>query len=270
MTTIALDAPPEVTRHIGPARTMRHGLALAWRGILKIRKNPEQLADVTLMPIIFLLLFAYVFGGAIGGSIESYLPQLVPGLAVMTVMMASMTVGMNLNTDVSKGVFDRFRSMPIARPAPLIGAVLADLVRYLICMTILLVVATIMGFRFGTGFVPVVAGVGLAMLFGLCFCWVAVWLGMLIRSPGAMQGLLGMLSLPLTFGSNVFASSDTMPSWLKAWVDISPVTQVADTLRGLFVGGPVAGPLLGSFAWMAGILVVFFPLAMRAYRKRLS
>jgi oleandomycin transport system permease protein len=268
MTTLALDrpAPP---RHISPARGVQNSLSLAWRGILKIRKNPEQLADVTIAPIIFLLLFTYLFGGALAGSTTAYLQNLVPGIIVMNVLQASLTAGVQMNTDVTKGVFDRFRSMPIARSAPLVGAVLADVVRYVVCLTVLMIVATIMGFRIHTGPGEFVLAILLAIAFALSFCWSSVFVGMLVKSPGATQGLMFILIMPLTFGSNVFVSTNTMPGWLHAWADISPVSLLANVLRGLLTtGADVTGPLLGALAWMAGAIVVFFPLAMWAYRRR--
>ncbi|WP_326566730.1 ABC transporter permease [Amycolatopsis rhabdoformis] len=264
MTTLALEPP----RHISPAKGVQHALSLAWRGILKIRKNPEQLADVTLMPIIFLLMFTYLFGNALSGSIGSYLQALVPGLIVMNILQASLTVGVQLNTDVTKGVFDRFRSMPIARSAPLIGAVLADLVRYVVCLAVLMVVATVMGYRVETSPAQFLVAILLVLAFGLCFCWGSVFVGMLMKSPGAAQGLMFVFIMPLTFGSNVFVSTATMPSWLRAWADISPVSLMANALRGLMNGGAVAGPLGGALAWMVGAVVVFFPLATWAYRRR--
>lgn len=256
MTAIALD------------KGVRHGFSLAWRGILKIRKNPEQLMDVTIAPIILLLIFTYLFGGALAGSTDAYLQVLVPGILVMNILQASMTAGVQLNTDVSKGVFDRFRAMPIARSAPLIGAVLADVVRYAVCTLVLLVVATIMGYRVQTGPAELLLAIGLALAFGLCFCWASVFVGMLLKTPQAVQGMMIVLIMPLTFGSNVFVGTSTMPGWLKAWADISPVSLMADALRGLLNGGPIAGPLTGSLIWMVAAVAVFFPLAMMAYRKR--
>ena len=256
MSTIALD------------RGVRHGFSLAWRGILKIRKNPEQLADVTIAPIVFLVMFTYLFGGALAGNTDAYLQMLVPGIMVMNILQASMTAGVQMNTDVSKGVFDRFRSMPIARSAPLVGAVLADIVRYVVCIVVLLVVATVMGFRVQTGPAELLIAAALTILFGLCFCWASVFVGMLLKTPQAVQGIMFVLIMPLTFGSNVFVGTSTMPGWLKAWADISPVSLLSDALRGLLNGGAIAGPLTGSVIWMAGAVAVFFPLAMWAYRKR--
>ncbi|WP_425548738.1 ABC transporter permease [Amycolatopsis ultiminotia] len=259
-----MDPPRRISLDLGT----RHAFSLAWRGILKIRKNPEQLADVTLMPIVFLLMFTYLFGNALGGSIEGYLQSLVPGVLAMNILQACLTVGTQLNTDVTKGVFDRFRAMPIARSAPLVGAVLADIVRYLVCLTVLMIVATVMGYRIQTGPAQFIVAIPLVIAFGLCFCWASVFVGMLMKSPGAAQGLMFVFVMPLTFGSNVFVATSTMPGWLRAWADISPVSFLTNALRGLLNGGPVAGPLAGALAWMVGAVVVFFPLATWAYRRR--
>lgn len=254
---------------IGPAQTLRHGFALAGRGLIKFRKSPEQLADVILTPIISLLMFYYLFGGAIGGGhLHAYLQSIAPGIMVMTVYQASIGIGVSLNADASTGVFDRFRSMPIARSAPLIGAVLSDIVRYLVCLGTLMVVAVAMGYRFETNPVAVLAGVALLLGFALSFSWMSVWVGMLVKTPGTVYGLMTVLVLPLTFASNVFVPSRTMPGWLRAWADVNPVSLMTETMRGLLNGGAVATPLLESLAWMVGVVAVFFPLAMRAYRNK--
>jgi oleandomycin transport system permease protein len=266
MTTIAV--PP--TRFVSPAKALQHGFSLAWRGLVKIRKNPEQLVDVTIQPIILLVVFVYLFGGAIAGGTGEYLQTLTPGLLVQNTLMASLSAGVALNTDVNKGVFDRFRAMPIARSAPLVGAVLADVVRYLVAIGVLLTMAMIMGFRVHTDPVSVLIAVATLVLAGLCFCWIAVFIGMLVPTPAAVQNIMMAVVFPLTFGSNVFVPSATMPSFLRAWSDISPVSRLADAMRGLLTGGPVAGPLLGGLAWLAAVVLVFFPLAMRAYRRRVS
>ncbi|WAL66123.1 ABC transporter permease [Amycolatopsis cynarae] len=265
--TTAVATPP---RHFGPASAVRHGTVLAWRGVLKIRKNPEQLLDVTLQPILFLVLFGYLFGGAVAGNTGAYLETLAPGLMVQVILMASMATGVALNTDVSKGVFDRFRSMPIARSAPLLGAVLADVVRYVVALVVLLLMAMVMGFRLHASPAGLVVAVAVLVLAGLCFCWITVFVGMLVPTPASLQGVMVALMLPLTFGSNVFVPNATMPGWLRAWSEISPVSLLSDATRGLLVGGEVAGPLTGGLVWMAGVAVVFFPLAMRAYRRRMG
>ncbi|MET3987150.1 ABC transporter permease [Streptomyces sp. PvR034] len=278
MSTQSLSAQPLPTRprgadaaspsRIGPAQTVRHSLALAGRGVTKFMKSPIQLVDVVLTPIISLLMFVYLFGDAMsGGDTDRYLRLVVPGVMVMAVFQASIGIGASLCTDASTGIFDRFRSMPIARSSPLIGAVLADVVRYVLCLATVAVLALVMGYRVQTG--PVAALTALALLvgFALSFSWISVYLGMLIKNPASVQGLMTVLILPLTFASNVFVPRDGMAGWLRAWSDVNPVSLVADAVRGLLNGGPVADSLFASSAWMAGVIVVFLPLAVRAYRK---
>ena len=247
----------------------RQARVLARRSLIKTWRTPEALVDVTLQPIIFLLLFTYVFGGAIaGGSQEAYLQFLLPGLLGQTIAMASVSLGQNLNSDIAKGVFDRFRSLPIGRSAPLIGAVLADLVRYLILFVVMISVGTLMGFEPTNGWLGVLASLALSMGFALCFGWVSVYIGMIARTPGAVQGIMFLLIFPLAFGSNTYVATETMPGWLQAFVDVNPISHVVSTVRGLMLGGPVASNLLWTLVWMAGLLVVFAPLAVRAYRRR--
>lgn len=256
---------------IGPGQGFRHSLILAGRGAAKFVTSPEEMANVILTPVIFLLMFVYLFGEAIsGGDIDAYTRLIVPGIMVMTVFQASVSIGAALNADTSTGVFDRFCSMPIARSAPLVGAVMADVVRYVISLGVLLALALVMGYRIQTGPVAVLAAVALLIAFALAFSWASVYLGMLVNSPGAVHGLMTILILPLTFASNVFIPMQGMPGWLEAWSGINPVSLMADTMRGLLNGGAVAESLAGSLAWMAGVVAVFLPLAMVAYRKKLS
>jgi oleandomycin transport system permease protein len=251
------------------AAQIRHSIALARRSLIKTIRTPEALIDVTLQPVIFLLLFTYLFGGALaGGDRHAYLQFLLPGLLAQSLALGGVALGQNLNADIEKGVFDRFRSLPVARSAPLVGAVAADVVRYLTVCLVMLGFGTLMGFRVETGFLPAVAAVALSIGFGLCFCWISVWVGMLVRTPGAVQGTMFLLVLPLSFGSNVFVQTSTLPGWLQAFVHANPITPLVGAIRGLLVGGPVAGHLLVTLAWMAGLLVVFVPLALRAYARR--
>jgi oleandomycin transport system permease protein len=261
-------AAASALRPASPLRAVRHSIALARRGLLKTWRTPEALLDVTLQPIMFLLLFVYLFGGAITGSTHDYLQYVLPGVLVQSVLFGSMAIGVNLNTDITKGVFDRFRSLPIARSAPLIGAVLADVIRYVILTVVLLVTGYLMGFRVHTDLAEAVAACVLAIGFALCLCWVSVTIGMFARTPGAVQGILFLAMFPLTFGSNVFVQSSTLPGWLQAFVKVNPATHLTSAVRGLMLGGPVASSVLWTLAWMAGILAVFFPLALRNYRRR--
>jgi oleandomycin transport system permease protein len=251
------------------ARTLRHALAIAKRNLIKTWRTPEQLIDVTLQPIIFLLLFVYVFGGAIsGGSRHEYLEYLLPGILGQGIAMGSVALGQNLNADIEKGVFDRFRSLPIARFVPLLGAVLADFFRYLIVCVVYLGFGYVLGFRITTNPLATIAAVALSIAFALCFCWISVFIGMKARTSGAVQGIMFLLIFPLSFGSNVFVQASTMPGWMQAFVKVNPMTHLVGVVRGLMVGGPVLSHLGWTLLWMAILLVVFVPLALRAYRRR--
>ncbi len=248
--------------------SVQHTIALARRSLIKTMRTPEALIDVTIQPIIFLILFVYLFGGAVGGSTHAYLQYVLPGLLVQSILFGSVAIGVNLNTDIEKGVFDRFRSLPIARSAPLVGAVVADMLRYVLLCVVLLTAGYVMGFRIHTNPVAALAACALSVAFALCLCWVSVLVGMLARTSGSVQGILFLTMFPLTFGSNVFVQAKTMPGWLQAFVKVNPVSHLTSAVRGLMLGGPVASPVMWTLVWMAGILAVFFPLAVRAYRRR--
>jgi oleandomycin transport system permease protein len=259
------DAPGRHRVH----RSVRHALVLAKRNLVKTWRTPEQLIDVTLQPVIFLLLFVYVFGGAIGGgSRHAYLQFLLPGLLGQGIAMGSIALGQNMNADIEKGVFDRFRSLPIARSVPLVGAVLADFIRYLILCVIYLGFGYAIGFRIATDALSLLAAVALAIGFALCFCWVSLWVGLKARTAGSVQGIMFLLIFPLSFGSSSFVRPSTMPGWLQAWNHVNPITRLVDSMRGLMLGGPMRDNLLISLGWMAALLAVFVPLALRAYKRR--
>jgi len=217
---------------------------------------------------MFLLLFTYVFGGALAGGTHAYLQYSLPGLVVMTVVFATLGTGLMLNQDITGGVFDRFRSLPIARSAPLGGAVLGDMVRYMISVAITLGFAMVLGFRIETSPVSAAAGCLLLLFFALCLCWASALIGMLVKTPQGVQ-MYGFLAMfPLVFGSNLLVPQATMPGWLQAFVNVNPITDLTNAERGLLTGGPVATPALHSVLWALGIFVVFAPLAVRAYRRR--
>ncbi|MEV0679170.1 ABC transporter permease [Actinosynnema sp. NPDC050436] len=251
-----------------PFGLARHSLALARRSLIKTMRTPEQLLDVTLQPVIFVVMFVYLLGGAVAGSTHDYLQVLLPAIMVQTTLFAGMATGVNLNTDIGKGVFDRFRSLPIGRSAPLVGSVLGDLIRYVVAVVSLLVFGAVMGFRVETGFLPALAACLLVILFAFCTSWAFVLVGMLVREPGSVQGIAFLVLFPLTFGTSMIAPASTLPSWLRAWVEVNPVTHVMDAARGLMVGGPVAGPVFWTLLWSAVFVAVFAPLAVGAYRRR--
>ncbi len=263
--TIAVLSPP--SRHVGLGAAVQHTLTLTWRSLLKIKTNMEDLIGLSLQPVMFLLIFVYVFGTAIGGSVHQYLQFVLPGLLVQGVLFATMGTGLMLNQDINAGVFDRFRTLPIARWAPLAGAILGDIVRYMISLAVMLAVAMILGFRIETNPVAAAAACLLILGFALAMCWVSAWIGMVVKTPQAVQmfGFIGIF--PIVFTSNTLVPTAKIPGWLQTWVRINPLTYLSDAGRGLMVGGPVAGPTLKALAWAVGILVVFAPLAVRAYRR---
>jgi oleandomycin transport system permease protein len=237
--------------------------------VTQLKHSPEKLMDVTLMPIIFLVLFLYVFGGVVAGSTHAYLELLLPGLFGQMALFASMGLGTALAEDIRKGVFDRFRSLPIARSAPLIGAVLGDTVRFCVVMGVLTGFGSALGFRFHTGLPAILAAYGVAYVFYLAMCWISALIGLVAPSPETVQGISLLWTMPLVFGSSVLlANTSTMPGWLQAWVKVNPVSDLADTVRALAVGGPVGTHVVYTLAWAAGIMIVAFPLAMRMYRRR--
>jgi len=255
---------------------MKDSLILAKRTVTKMFRNPEQFIDVSLQPIIMTVLFVYIFGGAVAGDTASYLPYVLPGIIVQTIMFTSLTIGVNLNTDIQKGVFDRFRSLPISRSAPLFGAVLGDVVRHVIATGVTIGFGVIIGFRFGSGWLEALGAVALITLFAVSLCWVSVLIGMLARSSGAVQGLSFLIVFPLTFGSSTFVPADSLPGWLQGWVAINPVTHVIEAMRGLLSGTQYMAPgstLTGEVLWVLASCVVlvgvFFPLATWAYRRKI-
>ena len=260
---------PAPRRRIGVRQGLTNALTLAWRNVTQLRHSPEKLMDVLLMPIVLLVLFLYVFGGVVAGSTQAYLEILLPGLVGQLGVFASMGVGTALCEDIHKGVFDRFRSLPVARSAPLVGAVLGDTVRFCVVMGVLTGFGAVLGFRFHTGPLAIAAAYGLAYVFYLAMCWISVLIGLVAPTPQTVQGISFIWTMPLVFGSSVLlANTSTMPGWLQAWVKVNPVTDLADSVRALTIGGPVGTHVVATLAWAAGIIAVTFPLAMRMYRRR--
>jgi ABC transporter DrrB family efflux protein len=275
MTTLQVPATavtsPEtpLRSRIGAGQALAHSLTLAWRNVTQLKHSPEKLLDVILMPIVFLVLFLFVFGGAVAGSTHAYLELLLPGLVAQMAVFATMGLGTALCEDIHKGVFDRFRSLPIARSSPLVGAVLGDTARFCVVMVVLTGFGSLLGFRFHTGVLAVLAAFALAYVFYLAVCWISVLIGLVAPSPETVQGIAFIFIMPLVFGSSILLpNTQSMPGWLQAWVKVNPVTSLADAVRGLTVGGPVGSHAMYALAWAAGIVIVAFPLAMRMYRRR--
>lgn len=250
-----------------PPGALANTLTFAWRALLKIKHTPEQLFDVVVTPIMFTVLFTFMFGGALAGSTGAYLQYLLPGILVQTVTFTTVYTGFTLNTDLSKGVFDRFRSMPLWTPAPLVGAMLGDTVRYTVSSLIVFVVGLVLGYRPETGLVGVVLSVGLLDAFAFGIGWVFTTFALWVKTPSTVMTLSWMALMPLTFASNIYVDPQTMPGWLQAFVAVNPVALVVTAVRGLLDGTVTAGEIgLGLLA-PAVVTAVCAPLAMALYRR---
>ena len=240
-------------------------VTFGWRALLKIKHVPMQLFDVTMFPIMFTLMFTYLFGGALAGSPREYLQDLLPGILVMTVTMITVYTGMAINTDITKGVFDRFRSLPIWRPAVLVGMLLADAARYTMASLVVIVLGVALGFRPDGGPVGVVLAVALLLLFSFSLSWVWTAMGIKMQTPETVMQTSMMVLFPLTFASNVFVDPATMPGWLQAFVKANPITHLTSAARGLMHAEVDSVEILWVLGWSAGLVLVFAPLTMRLY-----
>jgi ABC-2 type transport system permease protein len=249
------------------ASALSAALTFGWRGMLKVKHVPEQLLDVTITPVMFVLMFTYIFGGAIAGSTGDYLDYILPGVLVMSVLFTTVYSGIAINTDLTKGVVDRFRSLPIWRPAPLLGALLGDSVRYLVAGTVIAVVGVVLGFRPEAGVPGVLAALALVVIFAFGLSWVFTTMGLLLRSPNAVMNAGFMSIFPLTFLSNVFVEPDTLPSALEAFVNANPISVLATASRGLMAGDAAAGDIAIVLAVAVGLTAVFLPLTTRLYGR---
>ncbi|MFF9274450.1 ABC transporter permease [Streptomyces griseosporeus] len=243
-------------------------LTFGWRAVLKIKHVPEQLFDVTAFPIMMVLMYTYLFGGALAGSPKEYIQFLLPGILVMSVVMITMYTGVSVNTDIEKGVFDRFRSLPVWRPAPMVGYLLGDALRYTIASVVMLSVGLVLGYRPGGGAGGVLAGIALLVLFSFAFSWIWTMFGLLLRTEKSVMGVSMMVIFPLTFLSNVFVDPRTMPGWLQAFVNNSPVTHLASAVRGLMAGDWPADEVAWTLGWAGLFVVVFGPVTMRLYNRK--
>ncbi len=251
-----------------PASPLSAVLTFGWRGILKIKHVPEQLIDVTLTPVLFVLMFTFMFGGAIAGSTRAYLQFLLPGVLVMSVLFTTVYSGVALNTDVTKGVVDRFRSLPILRPAPLIGAVVGDSVRYLAAAAVIIGLGMALGYRPDGGIVGVLGAVGIVVVFAFGLSWVFTTVGLLMRAPNAVMNAGFMALFPLTFLTNVFVDPETLPTWLEAFVDVNPISHLVTVSRGMMDGAVPGRELAVTLGTAAALTVVFVPLTTYLYRRK--
>lgn len=251
-----------------PPSALSASLTFGWRALLKIRHVPEQLADVVGIPILFTLLFTYLFGGALAASTRAYLQFLLPGTLVMTLVLVSVYTGVGLNTDISKGIFDRFRSMPIWRPAALVGALLGDAARNTLAAAIVIALGLLMGFRPGGGAAGVVAAVALLLAFSFSLAWVWTSLAVVVRTPAAVSNVSLLVTFPLTFASNVFVRPQTMPAWLHSFVELNPISHLVTAERGLMAGNATPGQVGWVLLASAALITVFAPLTVHLYRNK--
>jgi len=260
---------PRPRHRPGPLTAARHCLTLAGRNLLHLRANPgEVIGFAVLQPLLVIALLVYVFGGAISGDPGTYLQYALPGLLVQSTVTAALTAGSGLHQDISNGVFDRLRSLPVARIAPLVGHLLGNMVRVAISLVMLLVLGAVQGFDIRSGFWSTTAALLLAVLFGSGLGWLSMLVGLSARSATTVHMFSGILMVPLTFCSNVFVPTETMPGWLQWWAEINPVSHQASALRALITGGADPGTVWWTLGWTAVLTALFAPLAIRAYRRR--
>ncbi|MET8774434.1 ABC transporter permease [Nocardia sp. NPDC004654] len=259
---------PEAHNRIGIRQTVSTSLTMAYRGILKIKHKPEQLFDVTVQPILFTALFTYIFGGAIAGNVHDYLPILIPGILVQTVVLTSVVTGTQLREDMDKGVFDRFKSLPIARISALAGALIADMVRYGIATVLTVIVGLCLGYRPGGGVLGVLVATVVIVLCSFAISWIWALVGVTGKSAASVQGISMMVMFPLTFMSGAFALVSTMPGWMQAINHANPVYYMVNAARELMNGNVYSSNLAWSLVGSVVVIAIFAPLTVKAYMRR--
>lgn len=278
MSTVPVTDPAELSEtarlsggsgRVGLADTLSQTMTLAWRATMKMRRSLEVMFDVTIQPLIFTAMFAYIFGGAISGDVGSYLPLIIPGLIGQTVLTACVATGVQLRTDMDTGVFDRFKVLPISRIAPLAGPMVADLLRYFIASTLTFAVGIAIGYRPGGGVLGVAGAILLAMLAGWSLAWIFTLFGILGRNAQGVQGISLLVMFPLTFLSNAFVPTETMPAPLRAFADVNPVSLVISAIRDLANDGAVTSAVGWALVGCAVVIAVFAPLSVRAFNRRM-
>jgi ABC-2 type transport system permease protein/oleandomycin transport system permease protein len=248
-------------------RLVSDTLVIAERNLVRLPRAPDLLLAFTVQPIMFVLLFVYVFGGAISTPGYSYVDFLIPGIIVQNIAFGGFVTALGLNEDLHKGLIDRFRSLPMARPAVLAGRTLADVVTNSLSVCVLVITGLIIGFTFHASALDIVAGFGILLLFGYAFSWVFALLGLLVSSPEAANSLGFIAVFPLTFISSAFVPVDSMPAALQWFADINPFTIVVDAMRALWLGAPAGNYVWGAVVWSVAIIAVFAPLAVARYRR---
>jgi ABC-2 type transport system permease protein len=255
------------TQRPAPAGAVSASLTLGWRALLKIKHVPFQLFDVTAFPLMMTLMFTFLFGGALAGSPREYIQYLLPGILIQAIVFLTVYTGIGLNTDIGKGLFDRFRSLPIWQPAPIVGALLGDVLRYWIAAIVVVSLGLVLGFRPEAGFTGVVLAVLLIIVFAFGLSWIWIVVGMVVDTPESVMTSSFLLLFPITMISNIFVDPETMPEWLQSIVALNPVTHLTSASRGLMHGGVALADVLWVFAASAVLVSIFAPLSMRMYRR---
>ena len=270
LTTALRNPAGDLTTRVSLRQTVEQTLTMAWRATMKMRRNFEQLFDVTIQPLLFTAMFAGIFGGAISGSVEDYLPVIIPGLVGQTVLTACVATGVQLREDMDKGVFDRFKVLPIARIAPLAGPMVADMLRYAIASTLTFAtLIVLLGYRPGGGVVGVVAAIVFATFAGWSMAWIFAWFGTIGRSAQGVQAISLMVMFPLTFLSNAFVPTDTMPGWLQAFADANPVSHIISAIRDLANQGQITANAGWALLGCAIVVAIFAPLSVRSFTRKM-
>jgi ABC-2 type transport system permease protein len=251
-----------------PPSALSASLTFGWRAVLKIKHGPQQVFEAAVFPVILTLLFTFLFGGALAGTTGDYLRTFIPGVMVMSAIMVTMYAGAALNADIAKGAFDRFRSMPIWQPAVLTGAMLGDVLRYLMASVVPFLLGLALGFRPDGGVSGVLLSLVLIQVFTFSFAWIWVSLGLRMRRPEAVVQVSSVIIFPLMLASNIFVAPPTMPSWLRAVVEVNPVSQVVTATRGLMGGTVTAWQIGWALVACAAILLVFVPIAIYQYGRK--
>jgi ABC transporter DrrB family efflux protein len=277
VTTVQTALTPVTRPPISPPSLLRASSTIVWRNLVHIRRMPEMLLDVTVQSVMFVLLFAYVFGGAIAVAGSNYREFLLPGIMVQTMVFSSAIVAMGLTNDLQKGFVDRFKSLPVPRPAVLVGRSISSLIHSSIGIAVMALTGLLIGWRIRDGFVDGVLGFLLLLLFGFALIWLGIWVGSLMRTVEAVQGFMFTVMFPLTFVANTFAPTESMPTWLRTIAEWNPVSAVTQACRDLWGNGPPAGPdaawplphaIPASIGWSIVLTAIFAPLAVAAFRRR--
>jgi ABC transporter DrrB family efflux protein len=253
------------------AYTLADTAVIAKRNLLRIPRQPDLWVSFTIQPVMFVVLFVYVFGGAIQTpGYDDYVDFLIPGIIAQTMSFGGFVTAIGLSDDLSKGLIDRFRSLPMARSAVLAGRTLADVATNAVSIAVIIIVGLLLGFNFSSSPLEVVAGIGLLLLFGYAFSWIFAFIALNSSSPEGAQALGFIVIFPITFASSAFAPPESMPAAIEAFAEANPFSTIVDATRALFVDAPAGNSVWGAVLWCVGLIVVFAGLSVHNYRRAVS